>query len=71
MALHTVALCEGKYIRIEMIYTVFDGKQIDKPRELAELRENGRAGKLLSPCGCAASIAAFTAKSVPNKDVNK
>ena len=29
MAQRTVALCDGKYIGIETIYTVIDGKQIN------------------------------------------
>lgn len=38
MAQRTVCLCDGKYIGIETIYTVVDGKQINIPDKLAELR---------------------------------
>ena len=34
MAQRTVALCDGKFIGIESIYTVIDGKQINIPDKL-------------------------------------
>lgn len=39
MAQRTVALCNGKYIGIETIYTVINGQQINIPDKLKELRE--------------------------------
>lgn len=39
MAQRTVALCDGKYIGIETIYTVINGQQINIPDKLKELRE--------------------------------
>lgn len=38
MAQRTVALCDGKFIGIESIYTVIDGKQINIPDKLERLR---------------------------------
>lgn len=38
MAQRTVALCDGKFIGIESIYTVIDGKQINIPDKLEQLR---------------------------------
>ena len=38
MAQRTVALCDGKYIGIETVFTVIDGKQINIPKKLKELR---------------------------------
>ena len=40
MAQRTVALCDGKFIGIESIYTVIDGKQINIPDKLEQI---GRA----------------------------
>ena len=37
MAQRTVALCDGKFIGIESIYTVVDEKQINIPDKLAAL----------------------------------
>ena len=39
MAQRTVALCDGKFIGIESINTVIDGKQINIPDKLEQLRE--------------------------------
>ena len=39
MAKRTVALYKDKYIGIETIYTVIDGKQINIPEKLRELRD--------------------------------
>lgn len=38
MAQRIVALCDGKFIGIESIYTVIDGKQINIPDKLEQLR---------------------------------
>ncbi len=38
MAWRTVALCDGKYVGIETIFSVIDGKQINIPEKLEELR---------------------------------
>ena len=42
MAQRTVALCDGKFIGIESIYTVIDGKQINIPDKLEQLRAKSR-----------------------------
>ena len=39
MAQRTVAICDGKYIGIESIYTVINGHQINIPDRLKNLRE--------------------------------
>ena len=51
MAQRVVALCEGEYIGIESIYTVINGKQINIPEKVKELREKSRQRKLFCPCG--------------------
>lgn len=56
MALRTVALCNGTYIGIETIYTVIDGKQINIPEKLKELRAKSRNNELFCPCGCGANL---------------
>ncbi len=55
MALRTVALCNGKYIGIESIFTVIDGKQINIPEKLSELRRKSQNDELFCPCGCGAN----------------
>ena len=42
MAQRTVALCDGKCIGIESIYTVVNGCQINIPEKLKELRVNAK-----------------------------
>ena len=39
MVQRTVAICDGKYIGIESIYTVINGHQINIPDRLKNLRE--------------------------------
>ncbi len=56
MAQRTVALCNGKYIGIETIYTVIDGKQINIPEKLKELRAKSQNHELFCPCGCGANL---------------
>lgn len=56
MAQRTVCLCDGKYIGIETIYTVVNGKQINIPEKLRELREKSRRNQLFCPCGCGANL---------------
>ena len=56
MAQRTVALCEGKFIGIETIYTVVDGRQINIPEKLKELRAKSRNNELFCPCGCGANL---------------
>ena len=50
MAQRTVALCDGKFIGIESIYTVIDGKQINIPDKLEQLRAKSRNNELFCPC---------------------
>lgn len=56
MAQRTVALCKGKIIGIETIYTVVDGRQINIPEKLKELRSKSRNNELFCPCGCGANL---------------
>lgn len=56
MAQRTVALCDGKYIGIETIFTVIDGKQINIPEKLKELRKKSQNNELFCPCGCGANF---------------
>ena len=56
MAQRTVALCDGKFVGIETIFTVIDGKQINKPAELAALRLRSRKNELFCPCGCESNL---------------
>lgn len=56
MAQRTVALCNGKYIGIETIFTVIDGKQINIPDKLKELRIKSKNNELFCPCGCGANL---------------
>ena len=56
MAQRTVALCNGKYIGIETIYTVIEGKQINIPDKLKELRYKSRNNELFCPCGCGTNL---------------
>ncbi len=56
MAQRTVALCNGKYIGIESIFTVVNGKQINIPDKLKELRKKSQNNELFCPCGCGANL---------------
>lgn len=56
MAQRTVALCDGKYIGIESIYTVVNGCQINIPDKLRELRAKSQNNELFCPCGCGANL---------------
>ena len=56
MAQRTVALCNGKYIGIETIYTVINGQQINIPDKLKELREKSQNNELFCPCGCGTNL---------------
>ncbi len=56
MAQRTVCLYEGNYIGIETIFTIVNGKQINIPDKLEELREKSRKNQLFCPCGCGANL---------------
>ena len=56
MVQRSVFLCDGKYIGIESIFTVIDGKQINIPDKLSALRARSRKGELFCPCGCGANL---------------
>ena len=56
MAQRTVCLCDGKYIGIETIYTVVDGRQVNIPERLKELRAKSRSNQLFCPCGCGSNL---------------
>lgn len=51
-----MALCDGKFIGIESIYTVIDGKQINIPDKLEQLRAKSRNNELFCHCGCGANL---------------
>lgn len=56
MAQRTMCLCEGKYIGIESIFTVVNGRQINIPEKVEALREKSRRNQLTCPCGCGAIL---------------
>ena len=56
MAQRTVALWNGKLIGIENIYTVINGKQINIPEKLNELRIKSQNKELFCPCGCGSNL---------------
>lgn len=56
MAQRTVALCDGKYIGIESIFTVINGRQINIPEKVEALRTKSRRNQLNCPCGCGALL---------------
>lgn len=56
MAQRTVCLCDGKYIGIESIFTVVNGRQINIPDKVEVLREKSRRNELFCPCGCRANL---------------
>lgn len=56
MAQRAVALYKGNNIGIETIYTVVDGRQINIPEKLKELRAKSRNNELFCQCGCGANL---------------
>jgi hypothetical protein len=56
MAQRTVAYCDGKFIGIESIYTIIDGKQVNIPEKVTALRKKSRNHELFCPCGCGAHL---------------
>ncbi len=56
MAQRTTALCDGKVIGIESIFTVINGKQINIKDKVETLREKSRRNELFCPCGCGANL---------------
>ena len=44
------------YIGIESVYTVVDGRQINIPEKIEELRRKSRAHALFCPCGCGSRL---------------
>ena len=50
------ALCNDKFIGIEYIYTIIDGKQINDPEKLGEIRSKSRNNELFCTCGCGANL---------------
>lgn len=56
MAQRTMCLCDGKYIGIESIFTVVNGRQINIPDKVEALREKSRRSQLTCPCGCGAIL---------------
>lgn len=56
MAKRTVCLSDGKCIGIESIFSVINGKQINIPEKLNELRKKSQSNELYCPCGCGANL---------------
>lgn len=56
MVTRTQCLYRDKIIGIETIYTVIDGKQINIPEKLADLRQKSRNNELFCPCGCGSNL---------------
>lgn len=56
MVQRTLCLCEGKYIGIESIFTVVNGRQINISGRVEALREKSRSNKLTCSCGCGALL---------------
>ena len=56
MAQREVCMYKGTYIGIESVFTVIDGKQINIPGIIEELRAKGRNNELFCPCGCGANL---------------
>lgn len=56
MAQRMVCLCDGKYIGIETIFTVVNGRQINIPEKLKELRAKSQNNELFCPCGCGTNL---------------
>ncbi len=56
MAQRTMCLCDGKYIGIESIFTVVNGRQINIPDKVEALRKKSRSNLLTCPCGCGAHL---------------
>jgi hypothetical protein len=56
MALREIALYKGTVIGIETIFTVIDGKQINIPEKIKDLRQKSRNNELFCPCGCGANL---------------
>jgi hypothetical protein len=56
MVRRSAALYKGKIIDIASIYTVIDGRQINIPDKVEELRTLARNNELFCECGCGANL---------------
>lgn len=56
MAQRTVAEYKGTYIGIESVFTVIDGKQINIPGKVEELRALAKRNELFCTCGCGTNL---------------
>ena len=65
--LRPIALCDGKLIGIESIYTVIDGKQINDAGKVEELRVKASNNELFCPCGCGANLTVVAGKQMLKK----
>ncbi len=50
------ALCNGKIIGIEYIFSIKNGMQINIPGKTEYLRKKGQNNELFCPCGCGANL---------------
>jgi hypothetical protein len=56
MSQRSVAEYQGTYIGIESVFTVIDGKQINIPGVVEDLRWLARRNELFCPCGCGTNL---------------
>lgn len=56
MAKRAVCLCDNELIGIETIYTIIDGKQINEPEKLKEVRAKSNNKELFCSCGCGSNV---------------
>lgn len=56
MAQRMVCIYKDQTIGIESIYTIREGKKINIPGKVEELRKLGRQNQLFCPCGCGANL---------------
>lgn len=56
MPQRSVCRMDNTLIGIESVYTVIDGKQINIPQKLKELRTYSQENRLFCPCGCGARL---------------
>ena len=56
MAKRSVCLCRGDYIGIESIFSIINGKQINIPEKLHDLRNKSQNNELFCACGCGANV---------------
>ena len=61
------AIYKGEYIHISSIYDVIGGKQINKEKELDDLRVKARNNDLFCPCGCKSNVTVVAGEKMKRK----